>query len=65
MIRQPLTGDWQFRPAGTGDWLLATVPGGVHTDLLALDMIPVRGRQRAQGAMGGRERLGVSAPVAV
>lgn len=40
MIRQPLTGDWQFRQAGSDAWLPATVPGGVHTDLLALDMIP-------------------------
>ncbi len=40
MIRQLLTGDWQFRQAATDDWLPATVPGGVHTDLLALGMIP-------------------------
>lgn len=25
---------WQFRQAGLGDWLPATVPGTVHTDLL-------------------------------
>src|SRR5580704_10678670 len=30
-----LVGPWQFRQAGTGDWLPATVPGTVHTDLLA------------------------------
>lgn len=35
-----LSGDWQFRQAGTEDWLPATVPGGVHTDLLALGKIP-------------------------
>ncbi len=40
MLQQPLTGDWQFRQAGSDDWLPATVPGGVHTDLLALGMIP-------------------------
>lgn len=40
MIQQPLTGHWQFRQAGTDTWLAATVPGGVHTDLLALGLIP-------------------------
>lgn len=37
---QSLTGDWQFRQAGTEEWLPASVPGGVHTDLLALGRIP-------------------------
>ncbi|MEI2690934.1 MAG: glycoside hydrolase family 2 protein [Anaerolineae bacterium] len=37
---QSLTGAWQFRQAGTEKWLPATVPGGVHTDLLALGRIP-------------------------
>ncbi|GIK71811.1 MAG: beta-mannosidase [Chloroflexota bacterium] len=37
---QSLAGAWQFRQAGDGEWLPATVPGGVHTDLLALDKIP-------------------------
>jgi beta-mannosidase len=36
---QSLTGVWQFRQAGTEEWSLATVPGGVHTDLLALGCI--------------------------
>jgi len=41
MIRmQSLTGAWQFRQAGTEEWLRATVPGGAHTDLLALERIP-------------------------
>ncbi|MFZ2360241.1 MAG: glycoside hydrolase family 2 protein [Anaerolineae bacterium] len=40
MFRQPLTDAWQFRQAGSDDWLPATVPGGVHTDLLALGLIP-------------------------
>lgn len=40
MITQSLTGLWQFRQLATTDWLPATVPGGVHTDLLALDQIP-------------------------
>ncbi len=38
---QSLTGDqWRFRQAGADEWLPATVPGGVHTDLLALGGIP-------------------------
>ena len=31
---------WTFRQHTTPDWLPATVPGGVHTDLLALGKIP-------------------------
>jgi len=37
---QSLAGLWQFRQAGADAWLLATAPGGVHTDLLALGKIP-------------------------
>jgi len=37
---QSLTGAWQFRQAGTDEWWPATVPGGAHTDLLALGRIP-------------------------
>ena len=42
---QSLTGAWQFRQAAAPqpeaeEWLPATVPGGVHTDLLALGRIP-------------------------
>ena len=33
-------GTWQFRQRGTDDWQPATVPGGVHTDLLSLGKIP-------------------------
>ena len=40
MKTQSLTGNWEFRQAGTADWSPATVPGGVHTDLLALGCIP-------------------------
>src|SRR5690349_3405886 len=40
MQKQTLNGEWQFRQCGTNEWLPATVPGGVHTDLLALDKIP-------------------------
>ncbi|MEJ2212228.1 MAG: glycoside hydrolase family 2 protein, partial [Anaerolineae bacterium] len=45
MHKQSLTGAWQFRQAsaareGGEAWLPATVPGGVHTDLLALGRIP-------------------------
>lgn len=35
-----LGGHWQFRETGTSDWLPATVPGTVHTDLLANAKIP-------------------------
>jgi len=40
MQTQSLTGKWQFRQSGTEEWLPADVPGGVHTDLLALELIP-------------------------
>lgn len=40
MQLQTLTGRWQFRETGTDEWLPATVPGGVHTDLLELGRIP-------------------------
>ena len=40
MKTQSLAGDWQFRQVGAAEWLPATVPGGVHTDLLALGRIP-------------------------
>jgi beta-mannosidase len=35
MDKQSLTGSWQFRQAGSDEWLPAVVPGGAHTDLLA------------------------------
>jgi beta-mannosidase len=40
MKNQTLAGAWEFCQAGTGEWLPATVPGGVHTDLMALGRIP-------------------------
>ena len=40
MHTHSLTGSWQFRKAGTNEWLPGQVPGGVHTDLLALGRIP-------------------------
>uniref|UniRef100_UPI0035AEE5FD glycoside hydrolase family 2 protein n=1 Tax=Promineifilum sp. TaxID=2664178 RepID=UPI0035AEE5FD len=40
MKTQSLAGDWQFRQTGAAEWLPATVPGGAHTDLLALGRIP-------------------------
>ena len=40
MRTQSLAGAWRFRQAGTAEWLPATVPGGAHTDLLALGRIP-------------------------
>lgn len=30
-----LSGNWQFRKKGDSEWLKATIPGTVHTDLLA------------------------------
>jgi len=35
---RPITA--RFREAGAGEWLPAQIPGGVHTDLLALGRIP-------------------------
>ena len=35
-----LAATWEFSEAGSGDWLPATVPGTVHTDLLACGKIP-------------------------
>lgn len=40
MNQQSLNGVWEFRQAGTPTWMPAQVPGGVHTDLLALGRIP-------------------------
>ena len=37
---QSLAGAWEFRQAGAEEWLPASVPGDVHTDLLALGRIP-------------------------
>lgn len=37
---QSLAGAWEFQKVGTGEWFPACVPGGVHTDLLALGRIP-------------------------
>jgi beta-mannosidase len=37
---QSLAGAWEFRQVGTDEWLPASVPGSVHTDLLALGRIP-------------------------
>jgi beta-mannosidase len=38
-VKQSLAGEWQFRQAGSDLWLAASVPGGVHTDLLRLGRI--------------------------
>ncbi len=40
MVKQTLIGAWQFRQAGAGTWLPASVPGAVHTDLMAAGRIP-------------------------
>ena len=37
---QSLAGAWEFCQTGVEEWLPASVPGGVHTDLLALGRIP-------------------------
>ncbi len=37
---QSLAGNWEFRQAGTQEWLKGRVPGGVHTDLFCLGRIP-------------------------
>jgi beta-mannosidase len=39
LVRE-LSANWQFRQAGKPDWRPATVPGSVHTDLLANELIP-------------------------
>jgi beta-mannosidase len=38
-VKQSLSGEWQFRQADSDEWLPASVPGGVHTDLLRLGRI--------------------------
>lgn len=38
--RLSLNGDWQVSEMGKNEWLAATVPGCVHTDLLAAGKIP-------------------------
>ncbi len=40
MQTHPLTEAWFLHQAGTHEWLPAQVPGGVHTDLLALGRLP-------------------------
>ncbi len=40
MRMQSLAGNWEFHKKDDREWLPASVPGGVHTDLLALDRIP-------------------------
>jgi beta-mannosidase len=37
---QSLVGKWQFHQVGSKEWLPASVPGGVHTDLMAVNRIP-------------------------
>jgi beta-galactosidase/beta-glucuronidase len=38
--RLELNGHWQLARSGADDWIPATVPGCVHTDLLAAGKIP-------------------------
>jgi beta-mannosidase len=40
MHHQSLAGQWSFRQLNAKEWMPATVPGGVHTDLLTLGKIP-------------------------
>ena len=40
MVHQSLNGLWSFHKRSEQEWLPATVPGGVHTDLLTLGKIP-------------------------
>jgi beta-mannosidase len=40
ITRLPLEGEWQFRQGGQAKWYKATVPGCVHTDLMANGLIP-------------------------
>lgn len=37
---ESLAGKWEFRQVGAEEWLPGNVPGGVHTDLMALGRIP-------------------------
>ena len=39
-ISQSLNQDWEFQKVGDNDWHDATVPGCVHQDLFANDLIP-------------------------
>ena len=39
MIQKELNTNWTFNQVGENEWLPATVPGTVHTDLLANDKI--------------------------
>ncbi|MCK5731035.1 MAG: glycoside hydrolase family 2 protein, partial [Draconibacterium sp.] len=39
MLQKEITENWIFNQVGRNDWLPATVPGTVHTDLLANDKI--------------------------
>ena len=35
MVQQEINSNWTFKQVGEDEWLPATVPGTVHTDLLA------------------------------
>jgi beta-mannosidase len=39
MVQQELNGNWTFNQVGENEWLPATVPGTVHTDLIANNKI--------------------------
>ncbi len=52
-VQRPLTGNWQFKALDSTAWLPATVPGVVHTDLLALGKIPDPFTGRHEAAVQG------------
>ena len=62
MHLQSLSGVWQFRPAGTEEWLPAKVPSSVHTDLLAGGQLPSLVRCPQGGRWRWRARRSRSAP---
>ena len=59
--RRPRRG-WQLRAAPTPTWIPATVPGTVHTDLLAAGLIPDPFAGTASGAAGSRTPTGPTGP---
>jgi beta-mannosidase len=40
MYKQSLNGEWQVARVGSNEWIPATVPGCIHTDLLRAGIIP-------------------------
>jgi hypothetical protein len=40
LVRVSLNGEWQVSAIGHNDWIKATVPGCIHTDLMSAKRIP-------------------------